>query len=318
MKLQFTSRIFFNTLIFSVLLVLASCKKEYKDYPYSDMISFSLKDASGATFKAAITSKDITVYWPPFQKTPDSISPSIIVAEHATISPASGTKVPFKEGVKFTVTAQDGSKTVYTLKPTINQPIPYITSFEDTHDFNGLTVFHPDATIFISGDYFLTDSLATKVYLQLDGGKELPVEVVAVIKTNIVTVGLAELIQPGTRFKVKVVSGTRTILSGPCIFGEVLPLIPSINSIYGRTFKPGDTFTISGTNLKTMSAVTISKDGGLSPQTLVVQSKNEKTVTIKIPENITPDTYSVFNYTYAEDQYHAAKTNTLYGQIIIK
>lgn len=320
MKLQSTAKIFFSILILSVIFLFTSCKKQYTDYSYSNLVSFSIKGSDGETLKGAISTQDITVYWPPFTKIPDSIIPQITVADRASIFPASGKKVAFKETTKFTVTAQDGSKTVYTLKPVINQPIPYIAGFAPaySHDNNGVRVFYPDTELDFDGDYFLTDSLATKVYLEVEGGQEIPMKISTLAKTRIISEVLSEKLKKGTYFKVKVVSGSRTIYSVRCLMGEVLPLIPDADLLYSRTFKAGDTFTLSGISINTLSAVTAAANLASAPQNLIVLTKTDREVTIKIPGNIAAGTYSVLNYTYTADLYHPAKTNTLYTRLIIK
>ena len=83
MKLQSTTKIFSSLLIFLVMVLFTSCKKQYTDYSYSNLVSFSLKGNDGETLKGAITAQDITIYWPPFTKVPDSIIPQITVAERA-------------------------------------------------------------------------------------------------------------------------------------------------------------------------------------------------------------------------------------------
>lgn len=320
MKLQSTTKIFSSLLILPVIVLFTSCKKQYTDYSYSNLVSFSLKGNDGEILKGAITAQDITVYWPPFTKVPDSIIPQITIAERASISPASGKKVAFKETTKFTVTAQDGTQTVYTLKPVINQPIPYISGFSPaySHDNNGVRVFYPDTELDLQGDYFLADSLATKLYLEVEGGQEIPMIITTLAKTRIISEVLSEKLKKGTYFKVKIVSGSRTIYSGRCLMGEALPLIPEADILYTKTFKAGDTFTLAGININTISAVTVAANLTAAPQNLVVQNKTAGEVTLNIPDNMPAGNYSVLNYTYAADMYHPTKTNTLYTRLIVK
>lgn len=319
MRQQFTTKNFFNVLIIATLFIFSACKKEYADYSYSNILSFSIKNTDGTSSKAAITAHEITLYWPPFQTVPDSITPNIQLAERATISPASGTKVAFKETTKFTVTAQNGSKTVYTLNPSINQPIPYITEISKffSYDFNGTKVFFPNAELQISGDYFVADSLLTNVYLTVEGSKDINVPYYYVSTSGIGAGEVSEMIKTGVPFKVKVVTGSRTILSGACVLGEYLPSI-SVNTIYGKSYKPGDTFTVEGINVETISALTIGINTTSAAQNLIVQSKVNGVVTIKIPETIPPGVYTTFNYTYDSGTYHNGKTNLIYGRITIK
>ncbi|QNK62536.1 hypothetical protein H7F33_18675 [Pedobacter sp. PAMC26386] len=320
MKLQSTTKIFFSTLILSVILLFTSCKKQYTDYSYSNLVSFSMKGSDGETLKGAISTQDITVYWPPFTKVPDSIIPQITVADRASISPASGKKVAFKETTRFTVTAQDGTTTIYTLKPVINQPIPYFNGVSTaySHDNNGVTVIHPDTELDLQGDYFVTDSLATKLYLEVEGAQEIPMKVIDIYKTRILSENLSEKVKKGTYFRVKVVSGSRTIYSGRCLMGEVLPLIPEADILYTKTFKAGDTFTLSAINISTVSTVTAAANLASIPQNLIILAKTNNDITIKIPDTMPVGTYSILNYIYTANIYHLAKTNTLYTRLIIK
>lgn len=319
MRQQFTTKNFFNVLMIAALLFLSACKKEYADYPYHNILSFSIKNADGSASKAVITDQDITLYWPPFQKVPDSITPVIQVAERATISPASGTKVAFKETTKFTVTAQNGSKTVYTLKPTVNQPVPYITDISPafSYDFNGTKVFQPNAELAISGDYFIADTLLTKVYLTVEGSQDIKVPYEAIATTQINAGLVSGMIKTGVPFKIKLITGIRTILSGPCVLGEALPSVV-LSAVNGKTFSPGDTFTLNGVNTGTISAFSIAINATTQAENLIVQSKGNGTVTIKIPATVPPGIYGIFNYTYDKGTYHNGKTNLLYGRITIK
>src|SRR5690606_12490916 len=108
----------------ALCLALLGCTKKQPDYPYTDLLQFSVQDAAGQPLKGVVENNEIILYWPPHQMVPDSITANITIAERASISPASGTKVPFDAQTVFTVTAQDGSQQSYRLKPVIIQPTP--------------------------------------------------------------------------------------------------------------------------------------------------------------------------------------------------
>lgn len=319
MKIQFTIKFFFTLLIISILLFTVGCKKEYAEYPYSDLISFTVKDNVGTALKGAVTNTDITLYWPPFQTVPDSISPVIIISENATVSPASGTKVPFKETTHFTVTAENGTKTVYTLKPTVNQPIPYITSMSPSYSylFNDVTVFIPGINLSLQGNYFVPDTTLTKVYLSTEGGKTISLPILQATESSIGTGPLSDYITTGTYFTVKVVTGARTVTSGRCVLGEVLPLISSVTVLRAKTYKGGDIVTISGTNISSVNKISVVTVITGVPQDLIIQSTTANSATVQVPATAPSGAYTVFQYTYPANAYHAEKTNVVYTRMVI-
>ncbi|KAF5270451.1 hypothetical protein FQR65_LT17845 [Abscondita terminalis] len=87
--------------------------------------SFEVKDANGNTLSASIVNNEISLYWPPYQEEPTTLTPTIVVSDRANISPASGTAISIKtdEPAQYTVKAQDGTIKTYTLKLQINQPM---------------------------------------------------------------------------------------------------------------------------------------------------------------------------------------------------
>src|SRR5699024_6254922 len=84
-------------------------------------------DSAGTIHKAAIHEDSIIVYWP--QRIPGSmdITPTIEVAEKATVSPASGTSIELATGTPVTVTAEDGTQKVYYIKLIQNLPDIFIS-----------------------------------------------------------------------------------------------------------------------------------------------------------------------------------------------
>lgn len=194
-----------------LLLTAASCKKEYPDHPYKAIERFEIADASGATLKAVILEDNsIVIYWPPFQEAPDSVTPQIIVSDRASIQPASGEKVPFTEGLRYQVTAEDGSVQTYTFKPVINQPPLTIKNVSELRI--GIDNFE------ISGEYFVADTGQTKLFLIDKTGREIQlpgadfqVFTSSRIYTNI---PFSSAIDTGY-YQVKLTSGLRTKLEGP-------------------------------------------------------------------------------------------------------
>ena len=107
-----------------IAALLTACKKEYTDYPFNEITSFSVKDTGNNTIKAIIIKDRLLIYWPAHTSVTDRIVPEGLIAQKAEITPQSGQKIPFKEGFEYTVTAQNGIAKKYFLKPFINQPAP--------------------------------------------------------------------------------------------------------------------------------------------------------------------------------------------------
>jgi len=227
---------FFITCLLS--LAVYSCKKEYAEFPYNDLEKFVITDNNGAELKAAIQDDKIIIYYPPLQTIPDSIKPLITVSDRATVSPASGTKIPFQEGTTFTVTAQDGSTKKYTLQAALNQPPLAFTT--------GSTLLGTWVTL--SGEYFITDTSQTKVSLIGMDKKEhkIPGSLFTTFTAAQITANLpAKLgIDTGT-YTVKLVSGKRTAEQGPIVIGPaaVKYSYPNISTI-----KRGEEYTVTDTS----------------------------------------------------------------------
>lgn len=174
--------------IIPVLLLIAgislqSCKKEY-DYqkrPYNDIKQFTILGATGDSTKCLISGDTITVYWNPDVTMPATITPKIVVDGKATISPASGTSVPFNNTTVYKVTAEDGTVKTYKLNPVANAPIPSISSA------SGPLTWLNDTQLSIFGEYFLSNTDASQVtaYLQrVSDGVEIPLTLVSSRTTN--------------------------------------------------------------------------------------------------------------------------------------
>jgi len=195
-----------------------SCKKEYVDYPYNTIEKFVVTDNTKAAIEASITESKIIVYWPPQQAVPDSITPVITVSDRATISPASGTKVAFKQTTIYTITAQDGGTRKFTLTPSVNQPLVYF-NFAGSNIQN-LGIGKPFAII---GENFIVDTAETKFFLVDKNKKEI--QVPASNFTSFTTTGIrgsipvTSAIDTGN-YTFKLVSGIRQAVQGPYHVGK--------------------------------------------------------------------------------------------------
>ncbi|QBQ40765.1 hypothetical protein E2P86_06205 [Sphingobacterium psychroaquaticum] len=196
-----------TALYLSLIATLVSCKKEQPDLPYNDIETFTIEDANGKPLQGVIKGEDIIIYWTPLMEDPESITPTIQVSENASISPASGTAVAYSEETKYTVTAQDGSKKTYTLRPQTGQPVPYITS--------NATAFNFNTVLAIGGDFFIPNTDKTKVYLVQNNKETALTDIRSLTNSSIqVFVPLTLDIDTG-KYHVKVVTGKRVVTNGP-------------------------------------------------------------------------------------------------------
>lgn len=268
-----------------LLSVLASCKKEYLKTPFSQIETFSVTDSLGSQLKASIIGDSIIVYWPPFQTTPSKVTPQITVSSGATVSPASGAQVTFASGTTYTVTAQDGSQKTYKLIPLINQPAPVF-------DVQETDVLQIGYYLKLRGQYFITDTNQTKLYLTNSANKDFKLDLKnATFNPFYLNVQLPQNTTIDTGYyKVKLVSGKNTIVKGPYHFG--IPAIPVLTSPdFGKNVKRGQvlTFTIPGPFAKYFNNTFASAQAVLyvgdnfDSATVDITNSNNGTLTMTIP-----------------------------------
>ncbi|MCC8407527.1 hypothetical protein LJ707_01200 [Mucilaginibacter sp. UR6-1] len=202
----FISKFYAFILIFMVTAGLLSCKKEYPALPYNDIEQFTIKDADGNDIKASIDGSSIIVYYPPFQTVPDKIKPVITVSEGATVTPASGSEVEYKDGTAFEVKAADGSTKIYTLKAYVNQPTP-------TFEVGDLRI---GDYISIPAEYLLPDTNQTKLYLINTQNNEIQVSASTFTEFSAsrIVAPLPAVIDTGN-YRVRLITGTYNIVKGP-------------------------------------------------------------------------------------------------------
>ena len=226
----------FLILLFAITVIAASCRKEYTDFPYNNIESFTVKDASGKDLQGAIINDQIIVYWPPYQEVPQTIIPEISLAERATIEPASGSQVPFKDGTTFTVRAQDGSIRRYKLMPVINQP-PAKVSFSFWPEIVG-------GSLSASGEYLIPDTSVTELYLiNASTQKSTRIWGRDFYSFSFSGLGIQNIplnIDTGF-YNIKLVNGAQTVTQGPFHLG--VPFLSNSEISYldmGKTLKPGE------------------------------------------------------------------------------
>ncbi|MFD2940246.1 hypothetical protein [Flavobacterium notoginsengisoli] len=145
---------FYNLLAASAMLltVVASCDTEYNTiyndipgdvtYVSGDAIikSFTIQEhADQQPIQAAIVNDTIKIVWVSYYAMPKTITPNIVLAEKAVISPKSAVEIPFKNGETYTVTSEAGTIKKYTLKVDFRQPQPKAFVGEATGTLGGWT-----------------------------------------------------------------------------------------------------------------------------------------------------------------------------------
>lgn len=149
----------------AILAFFQSCTKTettFEKRPYKTIERFALVGYTGDSITAVVKDSNIIVYWADNSVLPATITPNIVVAEKATIAPASGTAVAFDSTTVYTVTAEDGTTQRYRLKTVINIPVPKISSISPN---DLLWISSP--TLTVKGEYFLTaDTSDVHVYAQ--------------------------------------------------------------------------------------------------------------------------------------------------------
>lgn len=197
-------------LLFSAFFtqLLSSCSKEYVDFPYNEIESFEVKDANGKTLSASIVNNEIILYWPPYQEEPTTLTPTIVVSDRASISPASGTAISLKtdESAKYIVKAQDGTTRTYTLKLQVNQPM-----ISATLSLSADLVYNigSSPTIGLSTQHILTDKDKTTAFLIDESNKETKLTI-ETLEANGISVVVPTEPNVGT-YKIKIVSGIRSV-----------------------------------------------------------------------------------------------------------
>jgi hypothetical protein len=278
-------------LLILITIMFSACKKEFPSYPYSEIQSFSFKNKKGEIIQGVINNKEIIVYWPEDQPLPETISPEIHTSERASVTPSSGTSVAFNNGTRFIVTAQDGSKTEYQLRPVVNRVKPSISRVT-TGFFNGKYILlpnnitgHPGLStgLSIDGDFFNNDVSKSKVFfVKADGS-----EVEGVIE-NIRTINIGISTDKIGKYK-----GIRLLNSGYSIsfsidFEVVAPFIPYFISAAPDgylTAKAGGEVTLKGQVLDKITAVEIyDLDYNLVP--LKIKEKKSEEITVIIPSGL--------------------------------
>jgi hypothetical protein len=295
----FISLVITNMVLFAISFI--ACRKEYVDKintiagdtlyisGMNYIKSFELKEYSADTvIKASITEDSIIAYWPSYSRLlPDSIAPIITLPDSATISPASGKKVPFKTGITYTVTSAAGTLKKYTLKVSQQSAVPWFY-------YNPASITLGDY-ISLGGDQFWQDTSQTKVYfVSATTGVAYQAELFSVAITGprfIVPLNVPS----NDLYDIKIVNGAYTLYNATEIRRNAVSLVdPTIVNLNAAglpsTLSRGSTFTVRGTLLSKVVSAALYANSVYTPVEVVSTAIDN--VVLKIPAGMATGTYN--------------------------
>lgn len=294
------------------LFSLGACKKEYPALPYTDILAFSVKDANDAPLKAVIENNEIILYWPVGQPVPEEITPSITVADKASVLPVSDAKVSFNESVSYTVTAEDGTKTTYKLKPVVNSFIPLIKAFYGLRIYNSKSFLTTESSAQLGGDLFDVTEGKTKVFFVNTSGNDIPV---AIDEITPIAIILKPNVTIGNYQGIKVVSGNKSSLFRETfeVVTDPFPaLLPTAFSS-ALTIKRSAQFTLTGgKNLDKISGVSLYNRSTRAFVAVNLKATTANSMTLEIPANFPLGICDRIKVTYPASNYYAAGSSDSY------
>lgn len=303
-------KLFTRMSIFTVAIVVAvACKKEQSLFPYNDIVNFTVTTDESEQVKAAIDGDSIVLYWPVGQTIPETITPTIQVANGASISPASGETIALGEDVIYTVTAETGDTKTYRLRVPSNRPKPYVNTFGGLQTYQGKQYIFQNFGLSIRGDYFDTLEDGGKVYFVDIAGNDHEVEIQH--STELGYNVLASVL--GT------FSGLRMVSAGYTIFYETAPFEvtenPFITVVAPESIisaKTGDTITLTGVNTGKAEKMELGNYLTNTYETVSITNKTTTSITFQIPEDFPSGEYNELLVYYPAGPYNDAGHASLY------
>lgn len=271
-----------------LLVTFASCKKEEAAFPYNEIRQFSIQTPDGTSLRASINNNEIILYWPPLIAMPDSITPQIAISDRAMVEPASGSKVPFKDGVQFKVTAQNGASQTYTLRAGSNQPVPVF-------DVSSPEFLYIDRPLDLRGEYFIADTTKTKLFLINKDNQAVQLPGISFVQfyTARISAPIPFTVDTG-HYKVRLVTGVRTVERGPFYINRPYLSLVTVEDA-GKQKKAGENSVIqySGPAAKyyhnsfteARAQLTIQKSSGLGLENIPITKTADGTLNFTIPAN---------------------------------
>ena len=270
-----------------VLCVVMSCKKEHEQYSYTGIYSFSFSDTANDRTGIGYVNADsstIEVNWLYEWRSNDSIAPVITLAPGASIEPASGQKIAFKDGITYIVTAQNGVSKVYSLRKILKQPQPaFVFSVDSVSVRQGGIV---SATVL----NVINDTLQTR--LTLINRRTLvntPIRLNAITELGI-GFSMPASIDTGY-YTLQLQTGLYTI-KAPVVYRVMLP-VPTITTTSATAnIKIGDNITFNGKGFGEITEVWCSTSSAGTYYRFPVVSQTATTLTVKVPAGAIAGTYT--------------------------
>lgn len=270
-----------------VLCMIISCKKEHEQYSYTGINSFSFSDTANGRNGIAYINTDsstIEVNWLYEWKAIDSIVPVITLPPGASIEPASGKRVAFKDGINYTVTAQNGVSKVYSLRKILKQPQPAFVFTVDSVSVRQGAI--ASATVL----NVINDTMQTQ--LMLINKRTLvnnPIRLNAITEQGI-GFSIPALIDTGY-YTLQLQTGLYTI-KAPVVYRVMLP-VPTISATSPVTnIKIGDNITFNGKGFGEIAEVWCSTSSAGTYYRFPVVSQTATTLTVKVPVDAVAGAYA--------------------------
>lgn len=273
-------------MVLFVAAIMISCKKEHEQYSYTGIYSFSFVDAANGNNGIAYINTDsntIEVNWLYEWKSIDSISPVITLAPGATIEPASGRRVAFKDGITYTVTAQNGTSKVYVLKKIVKQPKPAF-------------VFAVDSVLIRQGGItsatvlnVINDTTQTALFLvNKRTSINNPIRISAITEQGI-GFSIPASIDTGY-YTLRLQTGLYTI-DAPVVYRVMLPVPTIASTSPTANIKIGDNITFTGKGFGEIAEVWCSTSFAGTYYRFPVVAQTATTITIQVPANAVTGAY---------------------------
>ncbi len=310
--------------IISVLnmVVFTACDMEYttiyNDVPGDTLYvsgdtyikSFTVQEhADQQPIQAAIVNDTIKILWVSYHERPETITPEILLADKAVVTPASRSTIPFETGVMYTVTSEAGTEKSYTLQVDFRQPEPktFLGMNNSVNNLGAAKYINGSSGGVFDGLWFNIEQ--TRVYFVSadDHSKEYDCEIAyfgpGENKRPFAEYGIYFYIpvtMPAGKYDLRIKNGeyilrdkdvTRhfnvDIIDDPDFF-EFSPFNQDLS------LQAGSTFSVRGMNLDIpVTAVTIAKNAGSAAihYPLEIITRDRYSATFKLPDTIPADTY---------------------------
>jgi hypothetical protein len=270
-----------------VLCVVISCKKEYELYNYTGIYSFSFTDTANGRNGIAYINTDsstIDVNWLYEWKSVDSIEPVITLPPGASIEPASGKRVAFKDGITYTVTAQNGASKVYSMRKILKQPQPaFVYSVESVSTRQGAIV---SATVL----NVINDTLKTQLFLiNRSTLVSNPIRLNAITEQGI-GFTIPASIDTGY-YTLRLQTGLYSI-TAPVVYRVMLPVPAITTTSPTANIKIGDNITFTGKGFGEIAEVWCSTSPAGTYYRFPIVSQTAATLTVKVPADAVAGTYT--------------------------